>query len=348
MKKICIVGHFGLGLKLLNGQTIKTKTIYNELKNQLGNDNVFLIDTHNWKKKPIKLIFNCLIMMKKSDYIIILPAHNGLRIFARLFYFLNFIFKKKLLYIVIGGWLPSYISNRKNLKKILQKYNGIFVETSTMKNELTKMGFCNVTILPNCKNLDIISKNELNNIIHFPLKLCTFSRVIKNKGIEDIIRAVSIVNNSLKNNVFNLDIYGQISLDYSEEFNILLKNVPSYIQYKGEVDFNHSVEVLKQYDALVFPTKFYTEGIPGTIIDAFAAGLPVISSKWESYSDLIDDQVGIGYEFNDINGLINILYTIQLNPEILINMKKNCIARAQDYTSVKVINDFIEYIFRNI
>jgi hypothetical protein len=55
--------------------------------------------------------------------------------------------------------------------------------------------------------------------------------------------------------------------------------------------------VLKDYFALLFPTHFYTEGIPGTVIDAYAAGIPVISAKWESYSDVIDEGVtGIGYK----------------------------------------------------
>lgn len=68
------------------------------------------------------------------------------------------------------------------------------------------------------------------------------------------------------------------------------------------------METLKNYFALVFPTLFYTEGIPGTIIDAYAAGLPVISSKWESYDDVIEDNItGVGYEFGSDDALVEIL-----------------------------------------
>lgn len=51
------------------------------------------------------------------------------------------------------------------------------------------------------------------------------------------------------------------------------KKFPPYIKYCGTVSFDKTTEVLKEYFALVFPTRFYTEGIPGTIIDAFASGL---------------------------------------------------------------------------
>lgn len=66
----------------------------------------------------------------------------------------------------------------------------------------------------------------------------------------------------------------------------------------------------------MFPTLFYTEGIPGTIIDAYAAGLPVISSKWESYGDVIEDNVtGIGYEFGSDDALVEVLEMIKSNPQ---------------------------------
>lgn len=53
------------------------------------------------------------------------------------------------------------------------------------------------------------------------------------------------------------------------------------------VPFNQSTEVLKNYDALLFPTYYEGEGFAGTIIDAFAAGLPVIASDWKYNSEII-------------------------------------------------------------
>ena len=55
--------------------------------------------------------------------------------------------------------------------------------------------------------------------------------------------------------------------------------------------------VIKGYYMLLFPTHFTTEGIPGTIIDSYAAGVPVIASKWDGFNDVIDNGVtGIGYQ----------------------------------------------------
>lgn len=46
MKKVCIIGHFAFGKELLNGQTVKTKIIANELEKRLGADEILKIDTH--------------------------------------------------------------------------------------------------------------------------------------------------------------------------------------------------------------------------------------------------------------------------------------------------------------
>jgi hypothetical protein len=73
---------------------------------------------------------------------------------------------------------------RKSLTKALKKFDGIYVETSTMKKALEREGFENVLVMPNCKKLTVLSENDLIYPAGAPYKLCTFSRVMKEKGIE--------------------------------------------------------------------------------------------------------------------------------------------------------------------
>ena len=115
------------------------------------------------------------------------------------------------------------------------------------------------------------------------------------------------------------------------------------MRYCGCVDANASVEVLKDYFALLFPTHFYTEGIPGTVIDAYAAGIPVISAKWESYSDVIDEGVtGIGYSFDDVDAFEEILLRVAKDKDILLSLKENCIKKAEDYLPSAAVKDMVE------
>lgn len=341
-KKICVVGHFGAGKNFLDGQTVKTKTITKELINRLGNDEVIQIDTYGGKYRLIKLFFLVGYNMKICKNIVILPAANGLKFFAPLLIMWKRFFNTKLHYIVIGGWLVNYLNENKFIKKCLLQFDRIYVETSTMKVSLERNGFNNITVLPNCKDLRILKKEELVYSFIEPYKLCTFSRIMEEKGVEDIITAVIEINNRFKRNIYSLDLYGQIDKSYQRRFDEIRKSLPEYIRYCGCVAFNESTDVLKNYFALVFPTKFYTEGIPGTILDAYASGIPVISSRWENYHDLIEEgSVGCGYEFGNYDELVSLLVYIMSHKDYLIKMKGNCLLKAENYKPSKVVDEFL-------
>ena len=75
-----------------------------------------------------------------------------------------------------------------------------------MKSALEARGFENVFVMPNCKKLTVLSENELVYPQGVPYKLCTFSRVMREKGIEDAVKTVTAVNQSFGRTVFSLDI----------------------------------------------------------------------------------------------------------------------------------------------
>ena len=118
----------------------------------------------------------------------------------------------------------------------------------------------------------------------------------------------------------------------TKSFNKIKEQFPEYIKYKGCIDSDKSVEVLKNYFLLLFPTRFKTEGIPGTIIDAFAAGVPVIYSKWENCDEILENKVnGVVFEFEDIENFKDKLDNIN-NIINISEAKKNCLLSAQKYT----------------
>lgn len=343
MKKVSVIGHYAYGVDYLDGQTIKTKIITRELCRLYGQSEVLQFDTHGGKKTLLKAPLYVWKALQKTRNVIILPAHNGLRVFGRLLPFFRHFFKdRKIHYVVIGGWLPQMLESKKSLANALKKFDAIYVETNTMKAALKKQGFENIFVMPNCKPLEILSENELVYPEGIPLKLCTFSRVMKEKGIETAVEIIRCVNQKLAYTAYSLDIYGQVDSAQTEWFEHLKTQFPEYVRYCGCVDDNQSVELLQSYYALLFPTHFYTEGIPGTIIDAYAAGIPVISAKWESYDDVVDDGItGIGYDFDDVTQLEEILLRVARNPKELLDLKENCIHKAKNYipkTAIQIIN----------
>ena len=343
MKKVAIIGHFGFGYEYLDGQTVKTKVIAKELLNHFGEKEVCCVDTHGGVKATPKILLGCVSALKNHENVVTLPAHNGIKIIIPWLRFLNRIFKRKLHYAVIGGWLSEFLKDKNSLTKKLKKFDGIYVETTSMKKNLEDMGFENIVVLPNCKKLDILKEDELVYPDFEPYKLCTFSRVMKEKGIEAAVNAVKAVNEKLGRTFYTLDIYGQVDGGQTDWFENLKCNFPEYVKYGGLVPFDKSVEALKNYFALLFPTEFYTEGIPGTFIDAYAAGVPVITALWMNSGDIFENGVqGFGYEFGKTEELERILVEIADNTNKVSTLKVNCIQKAEMYLPEAVIKILIQ------
>ena len=300
MVPVGICGHYGGGKVFLDGQTVKTKTITAELKKHFGDDEVLTVDTYGGARKIFKHLTQLRRLTAECENVIILPAHNGIRIFAPFLTFINRFYRHRLHYVVIGGWLPKLLSKHHSLVSKLKQFDCIYVETSGMAKKLEAMGFDNITVMKNCNDLQILSSKNLKTEFEEPYPLCTFSRVNKEKGIEDAVEAVENVNRVLGRTVFSLDIYGQIEETYQERFQSIQELFPEYIRYSGCVPFEQTTDVLRSYYAMIFPTHYFTEGIPGSVIDAYASGVPVISARWENFQDIIQENVtGFGFDFED-------------------------------------------------
>lgn len=346
--KVCVIGHFGFGKEMLNGQTIKTKIVTAELEKQLGTEQIVKVDTHGGMKALPRVMIQTFKAFCQCEDIVIFPAHNGLRIFVPICTGFNCFFHRKLHYVVIGGWLPKFIQSRKKLAEQLRAFDGIYVETSTMKKALESDGFHNILIMPNFKDIRILTKDELVYPIGEPYKLCTFSRVMKEKGIGDAVEAVKSINRKLGRTAFELDIYGQIDDGQTEWFNELKASFPEYIRYKGLVPYDRSVEVLKNYTALLFPTFYEGEGFAGTIMDSFAAGIPVVSSDWKYNAEIIQPHInGLLFETKNQTALMECLKYIYENIDAFNKMKENCLRIAEKYSPQSAMRPLLNKLTRD-
>ena len=345
MKKVSVIGHFAVGREYLNGQTIKTKIVTGELERVLGADQVAIVDTHGGRKNLLKAPFQVFRSLKNSQNVAILPAKNGLRVYAPLLNVCRrFFWGRKLHYVVIGGWLPQFLETRKWLTRALMEFDCIYVEANAMKTALEKQGFSNVCVMPNCKDLTILSEDELPACAAAPYKLCTFSRVMREKGIEEAVKAVKAVNDALGRQVFSLDIYGQVDSAQTEWFDNLRNTFPASVRYGGMVPFDKSVEVLKDYFALLFPTCYEGEGFAGTLIDAFSAGVPVVASDWKYNAEIVNEQVGFVYPTGNQDAFVDVLMQIANNPQLILDKKYPCLKEAEKYRIDRALRILIDQI----
>jgi len=343
MRKVYVCGHFAIGTKQFDGQTIKTHIIFDQLVKKYGKNSIKIIDTYGWKKHPFKLLRDCKNASKKASDVIIMPADKGTRVFVPLFVKLkrknNFV----LHHILIGSEL--YVLTKKNfyLKNKIKKVDYIYAENYNLIKKLQNQGILNVIYMPNFKTLKKSRGNKKLVKEGKDLYTCIFSRIEEEKGIIDAINVVDKYNDSHDNKIF-LDIYGKIKKEFEGTFrDAILDN--KYIKYIGTVDQNNSVSIIEKYDLLLFPTKYRTEGVPGTIIDAYFAGLPVLSARWENFDEIIiEGKTGIGYKFGDVEDFYKKLSSIAQDKKTLLKFKRNCLDMADDYSPKKAMPILTERI----
>lgn len=345
MKKIGVCGHFGIGMELFNGQTIKTKIVTNELKRIFGNENIFITDTHGGIKSFPSMLINSFRMFFKCENIVIMPAYRGLVVLSIVFFLYNTLFHRRIHYVVIGGWLDQFIAQRNWIRIILKKYQGIYVETLSMRESLEKQGFDNVFVVPNFKSINIIAENQIKISSKETMKFCTFSRVLKEKGIEEAIDAIKIANSKLDGVKLTLDIYGPVDENYKSEFMNLEKSFPSYVKYGGVVPYEKSVNVIKEYDALLFPTYYKGEGFAGTLIDAMASGVPAIVSDWKYNREIVKSgETGLVVHKCTADELAKSIIWVNENVWKWNIMKTNCLKEAKKYIPEVAIEPLVKRI----
>lgn len=344
MRPICICGHFAFGKEKLNGQTIKTKIITQGLIEALGEERFMYVDTSGIRCM-LMLVPHLFWAALRCNHILILPARKGLQVIIPMLAILRLFFSFQTHHLVIGGWLAGFLADRPFLEKLYAKVvENIYAETAVTCRSLQNRGYKQTVVLPNFKSLEVLHPEDLPKIdLNAPLRLCTFSRVMRQKGIEDAISAVREANRILGKPAYHLTIYGPVECGEEEWFEKLCHDLPDCAVYGGTVPYKESTRTLFGSFALLFPTRFYTEGVPGTIVDAYASGVPVISARWESFADVVTEEVtGYGYAMGDNSALCQMLVEFAKEPEKVLSLRENCLNRAKDFSPQNVLPIILE------
>ena len=338
MKDVAIIGKFFGGAAVSDGQSVKTKILTEELERIYGKQQITRIDTIGWKDHPVRLLWQSIKAVRKSRNVIFRTDENGTKIFPLLLRLANFDRKCKLHYYVIGGWLSHYLDRSGFAVCNLKKLCAIYVEVPAMLKELQERGFENAVLVNKFRRLNPIDVAELDMNPSPPYKMCFFSRVMREKGVEEAIQAVKEANERAGFIKYTLDIFGSIHSDYRNDFEKMVASFPEYIKYGGIVDFQKSADSLKQYFALLFPTFYTSEGYPNAVVDAYAAGLPIIATRWNYNADIIQDgKDGVLVDIKNVEQIVEAMECLADDREKYALMRRNCLERCTEYLPEKAI-----------
>ena len=122
-----------------------------------------------------------------------------------------------------------------------------------------------------------------------PLRLIFLGRIDRTKGLDVLVRAIKADPN-LK---VTLDIYGVLQADsqdgYQHYLQGLIHGEPKVV-LKAPLRADQVITTLRSYDLLAVPSQWLETG-PMVVLEAFAAGIPVVGSRLGGIAELVTDGV---------------------------------------------------------
>lgn len=120
------------------------------------------------------------------------------------------------------------------------------------------------------------------------------SQIKVHKGIRELIAAAERFGDDV-----TVDVYGP----FFDGLDATMFAGCRRVHYRGIVPPERVMDVLPQYDALVLPTYYDGEGYPGILLEAYNAGLPVVTTRWKAVPEIADETCALVVEPRDADGL---------------------------------------------
>jgi glycosyltransferase involved in cell wall biosynthesis len=174
-----------------------------------------------------------------------------------------------------------------------------------------------------------------------PLRLLSVGRLVPSKGFADLIHAAAGLAGRIS---FSLAIAG------SGPELPLLQRMTAELGLGDHVTFLGCLEdprtAMRDADVFVFPSLY--EGFPNAVLEAMAAGRPVVSSLWGTDArQLHDTGVVRGYEPGDVAGLIAALGAVLESPDIRAELVARGRRFVTPFAAAEVVADY-DALFRDL
>lgn len=118
----------------------------------------------------------------------------------------------------------------------------------------------------------------------------------REKGVFDLVEGVSILNERLTSEGlplrFRLTLIGAFASEVEEnELRELIRrgNLQNSVNLLGFVSNERKNKELRDADIFCFPSYYVAEGQPANLMEAFAFGLPVVTTRWRAIPEMFPE-----------------------------------------------------------
>ena len=135
-------------------------------------------------------------------------------------------------------------------------------------------------------------------------------RLVKWKKVDEVIKAVSVINSEKKNHV-RLLVLG----DGPESDSLKELARGENVEFLGKKTREEGLRILANSDLFVLNSVY--EGLPHTVLEAFAVGIPVVATDIPGTNEIaINNQTALTVKPGDVSGLVDAIKKMRENPKL--------------------------------
>lgn len=154
------------------------------------------------------------------------------------------------------------------------------------------------------------------------------------KGIQQILALEGKLPDGVSVDVYGPFMDGITAADFDGK---------NQVTYKGVFRSENALNVLSAYDSLLLPSYWRGEGYPGVLFEGLAVGLPIVTTRWRSIPEVVDESCGILIEPKDTDALLDAITRLSRDADLVARLRQGTVARREMFNADHWVDRFIEY-----
>jgi len=243
------------------------------------------------------------------------------------------------------------------IRKVFKEYDYFLAMSPDMKNDLLRLGCDENKIIVHYYGTD--TKRFINKNRDYPIKnsvnILTVGALEDRKGHFYVVLALDYLFKKFDYSNFKYYVVGDGPNHSSLKKLVVELGLQDHVLFLGHVPYNSDtlIEIYNNSDIFIHPSivddKNDKEGIPGTIVEAMANGLPVISTYHAGIPYIIDNEKeGLLLKERDIEGLAEALKRLIENRDLRERLGKEAQKRAIEELDLTKGTERLERIYNQI
>ena len=267
-------------------------------------------------------------------------------------------FRKKVFFQIRGGKLNEFWNHSSYLikcviKQILLMPDLIAVLSSAQKKPFIEIGLGEkVKVFPNTVDLDRFRSPTMRNYRaefdipkHHVVILFIANHFYKKKGGMDLLKTIPLVIEKHKKVLFVFVGGGgeeEVMLSFCRK-----EKIQDYVKFTGFLSSKAIIQILNSSDIFVLPS--HSEGFPNVILEAMAAGLPIVSTPVGAIPEIIENgENGLLVKPKDHSALAEKLIWLIENEQVRKKMGIRNIEKIQMNYDLKIVAKIFDESYQKI